>query len=105
MSKDYTFPAGEMTIKEKKVHANPDRGLLRFYINKDTQLLSMKWENTEKKSSNEEIIITPGDWIYKKISTQKGCPFFIQNTSYPDDKYFYYFQTKTKKISKKSKKI
>ena len=49
MSKDYFFPAGEMVIKDKKVHANPDRGLLRFYINKDTQLLSMKWENIEKK--------------------------------------------------------
>ena len=47
MSKDYCFPAGEMTVKEKKVHANPDRGILRFYINKDTQLLSMKWENLE----------------------------------------------------------
>ena len=96
MSKEYYFPAGEMTIKEKKVHANPERGVLRFYLNKDTQLLSMKWENLEKKTSNEEIIITEGDWEYKKLSTQKGCPFYIQNTSYPDDKYFYYFQTKNK---------
>ena len=104
MSKDYCFPAGEMTVKEKKVHANPDRGILRFYINKDTQLLSMKWENLEKKSSNEEIIITAGDWIYKKISTQKGCPFFIQNSNYPDDKYFYYFQTKNKENIEKIEK-
>ena len=104
MSKDFYFPAGEMIIKEKKVHANPDRGILRFYINKDTQLLSMKWENIEKKTSNEEIIITAGDWIYKKISTQKGCPFYIQNTSYPDDKYFYYFQTKNKESIEKIEK-
>ena len=104
MSKDYYFPAGEMIIKEKKVHANPDRGILRFYINKDTQLLSMKWENIEKKTSNEEIIITAGDWSYKKISTQKGCPFYIQNTSYPDDKYFYYFQTKNKESIEKIEK-
>ena len=104
MSKEYFFPAGEMTIKEKKVHANPDRGVLRFYINKDTQLLSMKWENLEKKSSNEEIIITEGDWSFKKISTQKGCPFYIQNTSYPDDKYFYYFQIKNKENIEKIEK-
>ena len=96
MSQDYFFQAGEMTVKEKKVHANPDRGLLRFYINSENQLLSMKWENLDKKSSNEEIIITAGDWVYKKISTQKGSPFCIQNTSYPDDKYFYYYQTKNK---------
>ena len=64
----------------------------------------MKWENTDKKTSNEEIIITPGDWIYKKVSTSKGSPFFIQNTSYPDDKYFYYYQTKDQKKIEKIEK-
>ena len=39
---EYYFAAGEMTIKEKMVHANPDRGVLRFYINKETKLLSIK---------------------------------------------------------------
>ena len=96
MSEEYCFPAGEMIIKDKKVHANADRGVLRIFISKETQLLSMKWENLDKKSSQEEIIITEGDWSYKKVSTQKGCPFYIQNTSYPDDKYYFYFQTKNK---------
>ena len=93
-----------MTIKEKKVHANPDRGVLRFYMDKVTQLLSMKWENITKNTSNEEIIITAGDWLFKKISTSKGCPFYIQNTSYPDDKYFFYFQTKNKESIEKIEK-
>ena len=101
---EYYFAAGEMTIKEKKVHANPDRGVLRFYINKETQLLSMKWENLTKNTSNEEIIITAGDWTLKKLSTSKGCPFYIQNTSYPDDKYFFYFQTKNKETIEKIEK-
>ena len=101
---EYYFAAGEMTIKEKKVHANPDRGVLRFYINKETQLLSMKWENITKNTSNEEIIITAGDWTLKKLSTSKGCPFYIQNTSYPDDKYFFYFQTKNKENIEKIEK-
>ena len=104
MSEEYCFPAGEMIIKDKKVHANADRGVLRIFISKETQLLSMKWENTDKKTSNEEIIITPGDWIYKKVSTSKGSPFFIQNTSYPDDKYFYYYQTKDQKKIEKIEK-
>jgi hypothetical protein len=104
MSKDFYFPAGEMIIKDNKVHANPDRGVLRFFISKDTQLLSMKWENLDKKSSQEEIIITEGDWSYKKVSTQKGCPFYIQNTSYPDDKYYFYFQTKNKENIEKIEK-
>ena len=101
---EYYFAAGEMTIKEKKVHANPDRGVLRFYINNETQLLSMKWENLDKKTSNEEIIITAGDWLMKKISTKKGCPFYIQNTSYADDKYYFYFQTKNKETIEKIEK-
>ena len=101
---EYYFAAGEMTIKEKKVHANPDRGVLRFYINNETQLLSMKWENLDKKTSNEEIIITAGDWTLKKLSTSKGCPFYIQNTAYPDDKYFFYFQTKNKETIEKIEK-
>ena len=101
---EYYFAAGEMTIKEKKVHANPDRGVLRFYMDKVTQLLSMKWENITKNTSNEEIIITAGDWLFKKISTSKGCPFYIQNTSYPDDKYFFYFQTKNKESIEKIEK-
>ena len=104
MSKDFYFPAGEMIIKDNKVHANPDRGVLRFFISKDTQLLSMKWENLDKKSSQEGIIITEGDWSYKKVSTQKGCPFYIQNTSYPDDKYYFYFQTKNKENIEKIEK-
>ena len=41
MSKDYCFPAGEMTVKEKKVHANPDRGMLRFYINNSITINEM----------------------------------------------------------------
>ena len=101
---EYYFAAGEMTIKEKKVHANPDRGVLRFYINNETQLLSMKWENITKKTSNEEIIITAGDWSMKKLSTKKGCPFYIQNTSYADDKYYFYFQTKNKETIEKIEK-
>ena len=101
---EYYFAAGEMTIKEKKVHANPDRGVLRFYINNETQLLSMKWENLDKKTSNEEIIITAGDWSMKKLSTKKGCPFYIQNTSYADDKYYFYFQTKNKETIEKIEK-
>ena len=101
---EYYFAAGEMTIKEKKVHANPDRGVLRFYINNETQLLSMKWENLDKKTSNEEIIITAGDWSMKKLSTKKGCPFYIQNTSYADDKYYFYFHTKNKETIEKIEK-
>ena len=58
-SEGFFFPAGEMTIKDNKVSANPDRGVLRFFINKETQLLSLKWENIAKKTSNDEIIITP----------------------------------------------
>ena len=104
MSKEFYFSAGEMTIKDKKVHANPDRGAIRIYISNETQLLSMKWENLDKKTSNEEIIITAGDWVYKKISSSKGSPFYIQNTSYPDDKYFYYFQTKDQKKIEKIEK-
>ena len=104
MSQEYYFSAGEMILKDKKVHANPDRGALRLYISQETQLLSLKWENLDKKSSNEEIIITAGDWVYKKVSTSKGSPFYIQNTSYPDDKYFYYYQTKDQKKIEKIEK-
>ena len=105
-SEGFFFPAGEMIIKDKKVTANPDRGVLRFFTNKETQLLSLKWENIAKKTSNDEIIITPGEYIFKKVSTKKGSPFFIVNSEYPDDKYFYYFQTKKQdNIEKLEKQI
>ena len=93
---EFYFPAGEMIVKDKKVHANPDRGVLRFFISNETQLLTLKWENLDKKTSQDEIIITPGDYNFQKVSTKKGSPFFIVNASYPDDKYFYYFQTNKK---------
>jgi hypothetical protein len=103
---EFYFAAGEMTVKDKKVTANPDRGVLRFYLNKETTLLSLKWENLAKKTSNDEIVITPGDYTFKKVSTKKGSPFFIQNVTYPDDKYFFYFQTNKKDdIEKYEKKI
>ena len=105
-SEGFFFPAGEMIIKDNKVSANPDRGVLRFFINKETQLLSLKWENIAKKTSNDEIIITPGEYIFKKVSTKKGSPFFIVNVEYPDDKHFYYFQTKNKEnLEKLEQKI
>ena len=103
---EFYFPAGEMTVKDKKVSANPDRGVLRFYINNETQLLSLKWENLAKKTSNDDIIITPGEYQFKKVPTKKGNAFFFQNILYPDDKYFYYFQTnKKEKIEEIEKKI
>ena len=106
MQSEFCFQAGEMTVKDKKVHANPDRGALRFYINNETSLLSMKWENIDKKTSSEEIIITAGDWVFKKVSTKKGSPFFIQSSAYPEEKYFYYFQINKKEdIEKIEKKI
>ena len=103
---EFYFPAGEMIVKDKKVTANPDRGVLRFFISNETQLLTLKWENLDKKTSQDDIIITPGDYNFKKISTKKGSPFFIVNASYPDDKYFYYFQTNKKdEIEKIEQKI
>ena len=106
LKNEFYFPAGEMVIKDKKVHANPDKGVLRFFISNETQLLSLKWENLDKKTSKDEIVITPGDYMYKKVSTKKGTPFFIVNSSYPDDKYFYYYQTNNKEnIEKIEKKI
>jgi hypothetical protein len=106
LKNEFYFPAGEMVITDKKVHANPDKGVLRFFISNETQLLSLKWENLDKKTSKDEIVITPGDYMYKKVSTKKGTPFFIVNSSYPDDKYFYYYQTNNKEnIEKIEKKI
>ena len=106
LKNEFYFPAGEMEITDKKVHANPDKGVLRFFISNETQLLSLKWENLDKKTSKDEIVITPGDYMYKKVSTKKGTPFFIVNSSYPDDKYFYYYQTNNKEnIEKIEKKI
>ena len=103
---EFYFPAGEMIVKDKKVHANPDRGLLKFFISNETQMLTLQWENLDKKTSNDGIIITPGDYNFKKVSTKKGSPFYIVNSSYPDDKYFYYFQTNKKEdIDKIEKKI
>ena len=64
---EFYFPAGEMIVKDKKVHANPDRGVLRFFISNETQLLTLKWENLDKKTSQDEIIITPGDYNFKKV--------------------------------------
>ena len=101
---EFYFPAGEMTIKDKKVHANPDRGALRFYINNESQLLSLKWENLSKKTSSDDIFITPGDYEFKKVSTKKGSPFFIVNSSYPDDKHYFYFQTNKKDVIEKIEK-
>ena len=102
----FYFPAGEMTIKDKKVHANPDRGILRFFISPETQMLTLKWENIDKKTSNDEIVITPGEYTFNKVSTKKGSPFYIVSPSYPDEKYFYYFQTNKKdNIEKLEKQI
>ena len=103
---DFYFPAGQMVQKDKKLHANPERGVLKFFISNDTQMLSLKWDNIEKKTSTDEIIITPGDYIYKKLTSSKGSPFSIENSSYSDDKYYFYYQTKNKeKIEKYEKTI
>ena len=68
------------------------------------QQLSMQVKEDEEKNAPFKLEFK--DYMYKKVSTKKGTPFFIVNSSYPDDKYFYYYQTNNKEnIEKIEKKI
>lgn len=102
---EFTFAAGEMTIVDKKVHANTDKGELRFFTNPETCLLSLEWKNLTKNTNRDIIIITPGEWVYKTVSVKKGSPFFFQGVTYPEEKYFFYYQIPKDSIEEVEKKI
>ena len=104
-SGEFALMAGQMTVKDKIVHASKDRGILRFYINSETTLLTFEWKNLNNNQTSEPIVITAGDWCYKNVQTKKGHPFYFENVSYPDDKYFFYYQEPKDKIPKIEEKI
>ena len=104
-SDEFTVKAGQMTVKDKNVHASKDKGILRFYINPETTLLTFEWKSLKNNQTSEPIVITAGDWCYKKVQTKKGSPFYFENVSYPDDKYFFYYQEPIANIPKIEEKI
>jgi hypothetical protein len=89
--KEFTFQAGEMLIENGKAKANPDSGIIRFYIGRD-QMLFFEWKNITKNLSSEPLVILGGEWVWKKIQTQKGRLFMLQSVSYPEEKFLYYMQ-------------
>ena len=90
-TKDFTFDCGEMVIVDGKAKANPDKGSIRFYTNDDGIVL-MEWKNKTKGTTKEPLAIVAGDWTWKKIGSQKGRVFMLQNTSFTDEKYLYWLQ-------------
>ena len=83
LKEEFTIKAGEMNIIDNKAKANPDKGELKFYLSEG--LLFFEWKNITKNTTKEPLVITPGDWIWKKIGTSKGRVYMLQNTLYPDE--------------------
>ena len=91
LKEEFTIKAGEMNIIDNKAKANPDKGEIRFYLNEG--LLFFEWKNLTKNITKEPLVITPGDWIWKKIGTSKGRVYMLQNTLYPEEeKFLFYMQ-------------
>ena len=91
LKEEFTIKAGEMNIIDNKAKANPDKGELKFYLSEG--LLFFEWKNITKNTIKEPLVITPGDWIWKKIGTSKGRVYMLQNTLYPDEeKFLFYMQ-------------
>ena len=89
LKEEFTIKAGEMNIIDNKAKANPDKGEIRFYLNEG--LLFFEWKNLTKNITKEPLVITPGDWIWKKIGTSKGRVYMLQNTLYPDEERFLFY--------------
>ena len=89
--KRFTFLAGEMQIVDKKAKANPDKGEICFYVNEDG-ILCLIWKNLDKGTQREPLAIVGGDWVWKKIGSQKGRVYALVNTSYPEEKYIFWMQ-------------
>ena len=91
LKEEFKINVGEMNIIDKKAKANPDKGEIRFYLNEG--LLFFEWKNLTKNITKEPLVITPGDWIWKKIGTSKGRVYMLQNTLYPEEeKFLFYMQ-------------
>lgn len=89
--KEYKIRAGEMQVVGEKVKPNPDKGEIRFFINRE-ELLNFEWRNLDKKSSIEPLVIFEGEWEWKKISTGKGRVYVLQNKTFIDDQLFFWMQ-------------
>lgn len=89
--KEFAIQAGEMIIENNKAKANPDKGEIKFYLNPEG-LLCFEWKNLIKNTTSEPIAILPGDWVWKKIGSQKGRVYVLENIMYPEVKYFYWMQ-------------
>lgn len=89
--KEFVVQAGEMVLENNKAKANPDKGEIKFFLNSEG-LLCFEWKNLTKNQTSEPIAILPGDWAWKKIGSQKGRVYLLENIMYPEVKYFYWMQ-------------
>lgn len=90
----FSFLAGEMQIVDKKAKANPDKGEICFYVNEEG-ILCLIWKNLTKCTQREPIAIIGGDWVWKKIGSQKGRVYALVNTCYPEEKHIFWMQYPT----------
>ena len=90
LNNEFSIKAGEMKIEDNKAKANPDKGEIKFFFKEG--LLFFQWKNITKNIEKEPLVITPGEWIWKKIGTSKGRVYMLQGTTYEEEKYIFYMQ-------------
>ena len=107
-NKEFKFNAGEMKIIDGKAKANTDKGEIRIFYNPELELTCFEWKNLTKNTVTEPIMLTPGDWKWEKISSQKGLVYVLQNVHYKEEKHIFYMQFNKKfdeQINKKAEKF
>jgi hypothetical protein len=90
-AKEYKLLAGKMNLIGGKLKADPSKGEIRFYINRD-RLLCFEWTNLDTKISSEPLVIFENEWEWKKVQTAKGRLFLLQNKHFTDDQHFFWLQ-------------
>jgi hypothetical protein len=91
-SPEFKLQAGQMFVDNGRVKPNPNKGELRFSINRD-DLLVFEWKDLETNIVSEPLVIFDGEWEWVKKGTQKGRVYCLQSTTF-GEKFYYWMQYK-----------
>lgn len=93
---EFKLQVGEMIVENGKIKPNPDKGELRIFFNNRDQVLCLQWINLDKNIEREPLIIFPLEWELRKLGTTKGRVWVLQNTTFEEDKFFFWLQYSNK---------
>eukprot|EP01091_Cochliopodium_minus_P009469 TRINITY_DN2336_c0_g1_i4.p1 TRINITY_DN2336_c0_g1~~TRINITY_DN2336_c0_g1_i4.p1 ORF type:complete len:113 (-),score=29.74 TRINITY_DN2336_c0_g1_i4:92-430(-) len=99
------FKAGRCNREGNTVSPLPEKGIVKMKLN-DDELVHLTWTGIESNKTEIDLILFPGDAVFKKIDSVKdGRVYLLKFTSTPQRQFFWMQDPNLEKDAEILKKI